>query len=88
MDDVDGFEVERVRHGEGEGAFGNGNGKDAGLAQEARREAFDFGTGGWRAELRDGQAELLGEDVEKVALGEVAHVDEDLAELFAFTLAL
>ena len=58
--------------------------KGAALAQEAVREAVDFGRGGRRLVHRDQRhAELLGERRQHVALRDQPHVDQDLAELVA-----
>ena len=63
-----------------------------GKMQDWRRKRGDrpssSGADGGRAELRDGQAQLFGERGEQIALGDVAHVDEDLAELLAPAFAL
>ncbi len=59
----------------------------AALAQEAVRQAFDFGRGGRSAIERDQRdTELIGERGEHVALGDEAHIDQDLAELIAALL--
>ena len=63
-------------------------GKDERLAEEARRHAFELRRGGRRRELRDGQTELQRERGEQIALGEIAHIDEDAAKLFAAPFAL
>ena len=67
-DGRDGFEIQRIRHGERERGIPDGEWHETALAQEARREAFDFGDGGRRRIDRDErQAELIGEGGEHVA---------------------
>src|SRR6202041_2011553 len=85
---VDGFEVERVAHRERESAFGDRDREDAGLAQEARRKAFELRRRGGRADLSNGQAQLFRKRSEQIALGNKTHIDEDLAEFLAAALAL
>ena len=80
----DGFEIQRIGHGERERRFRQRHGIRAALAQEALREAFDFGRGRRRPVHRDQrQAELVGKRRQHVALGDEAHVDENLAQLVA-----
>ena len=63
---------------------GQRQGKRAALAQEAVREALDFGRGGRRpSTATSGNAKLLGKRRQHVALGDEPHVDQDLAELVA-----
>ncbi len=76
----DGFEIQRIGHRQGERGFRQRDGKSAALPQEAMREAFDFGRGGRRAVDRDQRhAQLIGERGQHIALGDEAHIDEDLA---------
>ena len=83
----DGLEIQRIGHREREDVVRQGDGNGAALAQEAVREAFDFGSGGRRAIHRHQRdAELIGERGQHVALGDEAHVDQDLAELVAALL--
>ena len=61
-----------------------GQREKAALAQEAGRKPFQFGRGGRRRVDRDQRhAQLLGKRRQHVALGDEAHVDQDLAELVA-----
>ena len=83
----DGLEIQRIGHRDGEDVVRQRDGKGAALAQEAMRQAFDFGRGGRRAihgDQRD--AELIAERGEHIAVGDGAHVDQDFAELIAALL--
>ena len=80
----DGLEIQRIGHRDGEDAVRQCDRDGAALAQEAMREAFDFGRGGRHAVHRDQRdVELIAERGEHVAVGDGAHVDQDLAELIA-----
>ena len=53
------------------------------LAQETRRKAFQFRGRRQRGKRGDRQAELRGKGVEQIALGQIAHIDQDAAEFVA-----
>ena len=83
----DGLEIQRIGHRQRQRGIGQGQGKDAALAQKALRETLDFGGRGRRLVHRhDGNAELVGKRRQHVALGDQAHIDQDLAELLAALL--
>ena len=80
----DGLEIQRIGHRDGEDVVRQRDGNGAALAEEAMRQAFDFGSGGRRAIHGDqGDVELIAERGEHVAVGDGAHVHQDLAELIA-----
>ena len=79
-----GFEIQRIGHGDGQDRVVEGGGDHFGLAHEARRESVDFGSDGRRAfEYDEGDLELLGKDGKHIAIGDRPHVDQDLAQLVA-----
>ena len=80
----DGLEIQRIGHRDGEDVVRQRDGNGAALAQEAMRQAFDFGSGGRSAidgDQRD--VELIAERGQHIALGDGAHVHQDLAQLIA-----
>ena len=80
----DGLEIQRIGHRDGEDVVRERDGDGAALAQEAVRQAFDFGRGRRSAIDRDqGDIELIAEGGEHVAVGDGAHVDQNFAELIA-----
>ena len=80
----DGFEIQRVGHGDGQGGIGQRHREGPALPQEAVRKAVDLGRRRRRVVQRDHRhAELIGKRRQHVALGDEAHIDQNLAQLVA-----
>ena len=80
----DGFEVQRIGHGQQKRGVLHSHGHEAALTHEARRQSFQFlRSGRWRIQGDQRHSELLGERGQHIARRDEAHVHQDLAQLVA-----
>ena len=80
---VDGFEVERVGHRQRQRAFVDGERETPATGEENAATSLRFRERRVAPRVGRWQARAVRKGGEQIALGQIAHVDEDLAELVA-----
>ncbi len=80
----DGFEIQRVRHGNGQRGIIQSHRNEPALAHEGRRNTVDFGScGRGRVESHQRDHQLIGKCRQHIPRGNESEVYQDLAELVA-----